>query len=170
MSAISRRRNVQVSTAPEVPTMPQSLAKLYVHLIFSTKQREPVLARELGPDLHAYVGGILKEHDSIPIEINSQPDHAHVLFLLGRTAALSNTVGQLKQGSTLWLRQQHPALRDFHWQNGYGAFSVSQSNVDEVRRYIQDQQEHHRQRTFQDEFRAFLTRHGVAYDERYVWD
>jgi REP element-mobilizing transposase RayT len=150
--------------------MPQSLARLYVHLIFSTKHRERVLSREISSNLHAYLGGILRDLECLPVEINTEPDHAHLLFQLARTVTVANVVGQVKQGSTLWLQEQHASLRQFHWQNGYGAFSVSQSNVDEVRQYIRSQEEHHRVRTFQEEFRLFLERHGVDYDERYVWD
>lgn len=150
--------------------MPQSLSKIYVHLIFSTKNRERMIPRHLHPELHAYMGGILRDLRCTPVEINTEPDHAHLLFLLSRTEPLSVIVGQVKTGSTGWLQQQLPALQNFHWQNGYGAFSVSQSNVDEVREYIRTQQDHHRVVTFQEEFRRFLKRYEVEYDERYVWD
>jgi putative transposase len=150
--------------------MPQSLAKIYVHLIFSTKHREPVIPRHLHPELHAYMGGILRDLGCTPVEINTEPDHAHLMFLLSRTEGLSDIVRQVKTGSTGWLKEKLPILKNFHWQNGYGAFSVSQSNVSEVRAYIRDQQEHHRVLGFQDEFRRFLARHEVAYDEKYVWD
>lgn len=150
--------------------MPQSLAKVYVHLIFSTRQRERVIPRHLQPGLHAYMGGILKDLGCTPVEINTEPDHAHVLFLLSRTEPLSVIAGQVKTGSTAWLQEQLPELRGFHWQNGYGAFSVSQSNVEEVRDYVRDQQERHRVPTFQEEFRKFLVKYQVEFDERYVWD
>ena len=109
--------------------MPQSLAKLYIHLIFSTKNREPLLRDEVRGELHAYMGGILRDLDSVPVEINTEPDHGHVLFLLSRTHALSDVVGQLKRGSSAWLKTQGAAYAAFHWQTGYGAFSVSQSGV-----------------------------------------
>ena len=150
--------------------MAQSLAKLYVHLIFSTKGRVAILADPVRPDLHAYMGGILRDLDSPSIEINCEPDHAHVLFLLARTHSLSDVVGQVKRGSSEWLKTQGPRYANFHWQNGFGAFCVSPSSVDAVRRYIVDQRDHHAKTTFQDEFRAFLRRHGVEFDERYVWD
>ena len=150
--------------------MPQSLAKIYIHLIFSTKNREPMVPRHLHPDLHAYMGGILRDLGCTPVEINTEPDHAHVLFLLSRTVGLSDIVRQIKTGSTNWVQEQLPILRNFHWQNGYGAFSVSQSGVEEVRAYIREQQEHHRVMTFQDEFRRFLQRYEVVFDELYVWD
>jgi REP element-mobilizing transposase RayT len=150
--------------------MAQSLAKLYVHLIFSTKNRERVLPDDIRPALHSYMGGILRDLGCTAVEINTEPDHAHALFILARTAAPSDVIGQLKKGSTNWLQEQSPVLRNFHWQNGYGAFSVSQSSVEAVREYIRTQREHHRGQTYQDEFRGFLTKHEVEFDERYVWD
>jgi REP element-mobilizing transposase RayT len=99
--------------------MPQSLSKIYVHLIFSTKNREPVIPRLLYPELHAYMGGILRDLGCTPVEINTEPDHAHLMFVLSRTEPLSVIVGQLKAGSTGWLQKQLPDLQNFHWQNGY---------------------------------------------------
>jgi REP element-mobilizing transposase RayT len=150
--------------------MPQSLARIYIHLIFSTKNRERCIPDDLRPDLHAYMGGILRDLESPAIEINTEPDHAHGLLLLARTVTVSDLVGQLKKASCLWLQSKRPALTNFHWQSGYGAFSVSQSNVEQVRDYIRKQREHHRVKSFQEEFRAFLTKYGIEYDERYVWD
>lgn len=150
--------------------MAQSLAAVYVHLIFSTRHREPLLRDAIRVDLHAYLGGILRDLDSPLIEANSMPDHVHLLFALARTEMLSNVVGQVKRGSSAWIKTRGAQYRAFAWQNGYGAFSVSQSALDQVRAYIRDQQEHHRVRTFQDEFRAFLERHGIAYEERFLWD
>lgn len=150
--------------------MPQSLAKIYVHLIFATKNREPVLNDAIRGDLHAYLGGILRDLDSPVVELESVPDHAHVLFVLSRTHALSEVVGQLKRGSSAWLKTKGAAFAGFHWQNGYGAFSVSRSGVDEVRAYIRHQREHHHRVSFQDEFRAFLRRYEIEFDERYVCD
>jgi len=150
--------------------MSQSLAKIYVHLVFSTQHREPMIPRHLQSELHAYLGGILRDLGCLPVEINTEPDHVHLLFLLSRTESLSTIVGQVKTGSTKWLQEQLPILRNFHWQNGYGAFSVSQSAVEEVRQYVRDQQQRHQVMTFQDEFRRFLEKYQVEYDERYVWD
>lgn len=150
--------------------MPQSLAKVYVHLVFSTKRREPIVPSDIRPELHACMGGILREMNCVPIEINTEPDHAHVLFSLARTNSLCDVVGHLKKGSTNWLHQQRPNLAGFYWQNGYGAFSVSQSQLEGVIAYIRNQREHHRAVTFQDEFRRFLNRHGIEWDEKFVWD
>ncbi len=150
--------------------MPQSLAKIYVHLIFSTKGRERVIADDVRSDLHAYFGGILNHLGCVPVEINTEPDHAHLLFVLSRTETISNVVGQLKKSSNDWLRGKHQQFAQFFWQGGYGAFSVSESLVEEVRQYIRNQRQHHQRLTFQDEFRAFLRRYGIEFDERYVWD
>jgi len=150
--------------------MPQSLAKIYVHLVFSTKNRERVLPDDIRPDLHAYMGGILNGLGCSPIEINSEPDHAHLLFVLSRTESLSTVIGQLKKSANDWLRARGSAFSNFHWQGGYGAFSVSQSAVEEVREYIRKQRDHHQRLSFQEEFRAFLKRYEIEYDERYVWD
>jgi REP element-mobilizing transposase RayT len=150
--------------------MPQSLANINIHLVYSTKRRERLIEDAIRARLHAYIGGILLKFDCLPLEINTEPDHAHLLFVLGRNVAVSKLVGNLKTGATDWLRQQDSTLARFHWQSGYGAFSVSASNVAAVRTYIRNQREHHRHSTFQDEFRALLRKHGIEWDERYVWD
>lgn len=150
--------------------MPQSLAKVYLHLIFSMKNRERVLADEIRSDLHAYMGGILNQLGCAPIEINSEPDHVHLLFLQSRTETISNVVAQVKKSSNDWLRTRGAEYAQFFWQGGYGVFSVSQSAVEEVREYIRDQREHHKKLSFQDEYRAFLRRYQVECDERYVWE
>jgi len=152
------------------PAMAQSLSKLYVYLILSTKSRECTIPDHLRPTLHSYMGGILRDNQCVPLEINTEPEHAHVLFILARTEALSEVVGHLKKGATNWLHEQSAELSGFYWQSGYGAFSVSQSGVDEVRRYIQEQHEHHRKLSFQDEFRTFLNRYQIEFDERHIWD
>jgi putative transposase len=150
--------------------MPQSLSKLYVHLVFSTKNRERVITDAIRSDLHAYMGGTLNGMKCTPVEINTEPDHAHLLFLLARTTTMSDVVGNVKKSATDWLRTKGPEFSVFHWQAGYGAFSVSQSAVEDVRQYIRNQREHHRNRSFQDEFRTFLVKYEIEFDERYVWD
>ena len=150
--------------------MAQSLSKIYVHLIFSTKDRERSLPDEVRLDLHAYMGGTLKGLGCAPIEINSEPDHLHALFLLARTAALSDVVGHFKKSSNDWLRGRGPQFEKFFWQAGFGAFSVSQSQVEDVRAYIRNQRDHHRVKSFQEELRAFFKAYEVEFDERYVWD
>jgi REP element-mobilizing transposase RayT len=150
--------------------MAQSLSRVLVHLIFSTKDREAVLAPDLRPDLRAYLVGILANLESPCLEVNCVADHVHALFALHRTCAMADIVEEVKKGSSKWLKTRAAALRNFHWQNGYGVFSVSPSNDPEVIEYIRGQEEHHRRVPFQEEYRAFLRRHGVAFDERYVWD
>ena len=120
--------------------------------------------------LHAYIAGIFKEQDSPCLAINSVADHVHVLFCLNKNAPLAQVIMQAKKGASRWMKTQGPNNADFGWQNGYGAFSVSQSSVADVRRYIANQAEHHRTVTFQDELRAFLKRHEIEYDEKYVWE
>lgn len=150
--------------------VPQSLSKVYIHLVFSTKYRVRSLSDEIRPQLHTYLAGILKGFGCTPVEINTEPDHAHVLFLLSRMAVLSEIVGHLKKSSNDWLRKQSPQFAEFLWQGGYGAFSVSRSQLEHVQAYIRNQREHHRVRSFQDEFRTLLKAYDIEYDERYVWD
>jgi len=150
--------------------VPQSLAQVLVHLIFSTKNREPVLADDIRPELHPYMATVLKGVNSPAILINSVEDHAHVLFHLSKNHALCDVIESVKKDSSKWIKTKGRTYRNFHWQSGYGAFSISQSNVAQVVKYIEGQKEHHRRRTFQEEFRAFLKRYRVPYDERYVWD
>lgn len=150
--------------------MPQSLAKNLIHLVFSTKNREQFITDSVRSDLHAYMATVLKNMDCTALIINSVEDHVHILFLLYRTVALSTAVGDLKASSSKWIKTQSPEFGNFSWQVGFGAFSVSESNVEAVRQYIGNQKEHHRKVTFQDELRSFLEKHGVEYDERYLWD
>jgi REP element-mobilizing transposase RayT len=150
--------------------MPQSLARLHVHLVFSTKNREPVLHDAVRASLHAYMATVLQNIECPTVLINSVADHVHLLFELGRTVSVSEAVEEVKKSSSKWIKTQGPEFAGFSWQAGYGAFAVSESNVASVRAYIARQQEHHRKKSFQDEYRAFLERHRVAFDERYVWD
>ena len=150
--------------------MPQSLARLHVHLVFSTKHREPLITDAVRPSLHAYMATVLRNSGCPAVLINSMPDHVHILFELGRTVTVSSSVEEVKTNSSKWLKTQGPEFSRFAWQTGYGAFSVSESNVAAVRDYIANQAEHHQVKSFQEEYLAFLTKHGVAFDERYVWD
>ena len=150
--------------------MPQSLANLYVHLIFSTKERAPLLTPAVRPDLHAYMATVLANLNSPAVLINSVADHVHLLFNMGRTVTLAQVVEDVKKSSSKWIKTQGSALATFAWQAGYGAFSVSESNVTKVANYIRNQEEHHRVKTFQEEYREFLKKHQVPFDERYVWD
>ena len=150
--------------------MAQSLARLHVHLVFSTKNRERIITDSVRPMLHAYMATVLQNLDSPADLINSVDDHVHILFDLARTVAISTVVEDVKKSSSKWIKTQGSEFATFAWQAGYGAFSVSKSNAQTVRDYIAKQQEHHRRTTFQDEYRLFLERHRVAFDERYVWE
>lgn len=129
-----------------------------------------MLADEDRTELHAYMGGILKGMDCMPIEINTEPDHVHVLFMLGRSVAVSEVVAGLKKSATDWLRARSPKYAGFHWQSGYGVFSVGRSAVETVRKYIRNQREHHQGKPFMNEYRTMLEKHEIEYDERYVWE
>jgi REP element-mobilizing transposase RayT len=148
--------------------VPQSLAQVLVHLIFSTKNREPFLSDDVRPELHPYMATILNGKESPAILINSVEDHAHVLFRLSKNHALCDVIESLKKDSSKWIKTKGRNYRNFHWQSGYGAFSVA--NPTWPRWSASKQKEHHRRSTFQEEFRAFLKRYQVPYDERYVWD
>jgi REP element-mobilizing transposase RayT len=150
--------------------MSQSLVKNLIHLIFSTKNRAPLLAPEIRPEMNSYLAGILRQWHSPAVLVGSVADHVHILFSLSKNQALCKIIEEVKRGSSKWIKTKGEAFADFFWQGGYGAFSVSPSNAPAVRRYIENQDQHHRKVTFQDEFRAFLKRHDVEYDERYVWD
>ena len=150
--------------------MAQSLARVLVHLIFSTKNREPLLGAEIHPELHKYMAAILKDLGSPAILVQSVSDHVHILFSLSKNQALMTIVEQVKKSSSKWIKTKGSRYRRFCWQNGYGAFSVSQSRVERVQRYFAQQDEHHRIKTFQEEFREFVKKYKVPYDERYVWD
>ena len=150
--------------------MPQSLAALHIHLVFSPRDREPFLRDSIRPPLHAYMATVLHDLDCHTHLINSMPDHVHLLFNLSRTLPLSKSVEKLKTSSSKWLKTQPPNFYKFAWQSGYGAFAVSASNLQKVRDYIANQQTHHQKKSFQDELRLLLGHHQIAFDERHLWD
>ena len=148
--------------------MPKSLSRVLIHLVFSTKNRQPFIGSESQPETFAYLAGTLNAIDCPAILVGGMPDHVHLLFVLGRVVALSQAVEEVKKESSKWAKTHvHP---DFYWQSGYGAFSVSPSNVPKVTQYIANQETHHQKMSFQDEMRAFLRRHELECDERYMWD
>ena len=149
--------------------MSQSLSKNLIHLTFSTKNRVPLLVPEVRPGLHRYQAGILADLGSPALCINSVADHVHLLFNLSKSYALAQVVMEVKRGSSKWFKTQGRGLDRFRWQGGYGAFSIGQSGVRGVTSYIEDQEEHHRVRTFQEELRSLLRRYDIAFDERYLW-
>ena len=150
--------------------MPQSFACLHHHLIFSTRHRAPTLDHELLPQLFQYIGGTLRGEGCALIAAGGVPDHVHLLASLSREISVSELLRRIKSHSSKWIHETSPQRRDFAWQAGYGAFAVSYSHLDQVKAYLAGQAEHHRTVTFQEEFRAFLKRHDIAYDERYLWD
>ena len=149
--------------------MPQSLARLLVHLIFSTKNRAPFLqSPELRSEVHAYLTSTLRGLDCEPVQVGGVADHVHLLFGLSRTITLAELVKDLKTSSTKMMREK--GNHGFSWQTGYGAFSVSESNKSAVIAYIVNQEMHHRKMTFQEEIRVLLKKHSMRFDERYIWD
>jgi REP-associated tyrosine transposase len=137
---------------------------------FQPKTDTRFMKAEIREQTHAYLAGILRTHDCTTLLVDGVADHVHSLFVLSKNVSIAEIVYQTKRGSSRWIKTQGSEFRQFHWQNGYGAFSVSQSHVEQVRRYIASQEEHHRKVTFQDELREFLKRYEVEYDERYLWD
>lgn len=147
--------------------MPQSLSKIYVHLIFCTKNREPALPREILPKVHAYIAGTLNAMDCPAISVGGTPDHVHALFALGKNSAPAKVVEEPKRSATVWIKSNFPNIGYFAWQPGYGAFSVRQSNVDTVRRYICEQETHHHAMSFNEELQKFCEKYGLDYDPRF---
>jgi len=151
--------------------MAQSLARLWTHFIFSTKDRFPFLTdKVLRREMHAYLAEMLRKHDCETLIVGGVEDHTHSLFALSRTHAIASVIKEVKRTSSGWIKGASRKLSKFHWQGGYAAFSVSQSNLVDVIRYIENQEEHHKRVTFQDEYRAFLNAHRIEFDERYIWD
>ena len=151
--------------------MSESLSKIWTHLIFSTKDRYPLLSDQgTREQTHKYIAGILRKHDCPTLLVGGAIDHVHSLFVLSKNHSIAEIVYEVKRSSSKWIKTQGNEYKKFYWQSGYGAFSVSQSHVDQVRQYIAGQEQHHRKVTFQDELREFLRRYEVDYDERYVWD
>jgi REP-associated tyrosine transposase len=150
--------------------MPQSLASLHVHVVFSTKNRAPLITADLAPRLYEYIAGIAHNISCRLVQAGGMPDHVHLLVSLGRETSVAELVRVVKANSSRWIHETIPGQTGFGWQNGYGAFAVSFSLLGPVRQYIIDQEEHHRKQSFQDEFRALLRKHRIMFDERYVWD
>lgn len=150
--------------------MPQSLSLFIVHVVFSTKDRAPVLDPTVRPALHAYLATVVRNVDCECYRVGGVEDHVHLAIRLSRTLTIAKLIEQLKTASSKWLKTQSPSLTNFAWQRGYGAFSVGPSELEALLHYIENQEEHHRTRTFQEEYRNFLTQHGIEFDERYVWD
>jgi REP element-mobilizing transposase RayT len=168
-------RDSQTTMRSEEPrhphtTMPQSLSRILVHLVFSTKKREGFLCPAIQSELHPYIVGILDNIDCPSLQVGGTENHIHSFFGMARTRTISDVVEKVKTGSSKWIKTKGSMYADFHWQSGYGAFSVSQSDADKVVAYIRNQPQHHQKMTFQEEYKRFLERYKVAFDERYMWD
>jgi len=154
-------------------TIPFLMANTYtsinIHCVFSTKNREPLIVGELKERLWAFMGGIARENGMTARAIGGVADHVHLLISMPTTLPIAKAVQLIKGGSSTWVHQNFPQARNFAWQEGYGAFSVSISHLPETIAYIANQKEHHRTKSFQEEYLAFLTKHGIEYDERYLW-
>lgn len=150
--------------------MPQSLSKVYTHIIFSTKHSKNLIDKEVEPDLFNYLGGICKNLESNPVQIGGHKNHVHILCMLSRKISQMKLIQELKQSSSKWIKSKGEKYKNFYWQEGYGVFSVSPKNVEKVNEYIKNQESHHEHLTFKDEFIMFLDKFGMDYDERYVWD
>ena len=150
--------------------MPQSLANVLVHLVFSTKNRARLIRPEIVDELSAYLASVCHACGCPAHEIGGTEDHVHLACSLSRTITLSSLLEEVKKRSSKWIKTKGPFYTGFSWQNGYGAFSIGQSQLPSLKRYITEQREHHRQKTFQEEFREFLQKYRIEYDERYVWD
>ena len=148
--------------------MPQSLSRILIHLVFSTKNRARSIPPSTRSDLHAYLAGILSKLGCPPIRVGGPDDHVHLLFLLGRQQTVSQIVENVKTSSSKWMKTR--GIPGFSWQAGYGALSIAECQVAIVDRYVQNQLEHHRKIPFQEEYRKLLTEGHVPFDERYVWD
>jgi len=149
--------------------MAQTLTSLLVHIIFSTKDRVKLIHNEDEEELYKYMCGILRNHDSPCLAINGTEDHVHLLISQSKNIALADLLEDLKKDSSKWIKTMGRDYRDFYWQGGYAAFSIGESGVEPLKRYIANQKEHHKKRTFQDELRALLKKYKVEYDERYIW-
>ena len=150
--------------------MPQSLSNVIIHIIFGTKDREPWLSRDVRPRMHAYVATICRGLNAEAFRVGGVVDHLHIVTTLPRTLSQAAMVETVKKTSSKWIKGLDSKYRRFYWQRGYGVFSVSPSQLDVVLKYVESQEEHHRTRSFQEEYRDFLGKHGVEFDERYVWD
>jgi REP element-mobilizing transposase RayT len=150
--------------------MSQSLSKTYLHITFSTKNRYPFIDSEIEHELWTYLGGICKSSGCNPVRVGGYRDHIHICCLMSKTMTQAQLVKSLKTESSKWIKSKGRMYGKFHWQDGYSIFSVNPTEVERVVEYIENQCEHHRHRTFQEELLAFLKKYGVEYDERYLWD
>ena len=150
--------------------MPSSYTCLRYHLIWSTKHRQPLISEDIRDRLFQYIGGIIRDDGGKLLAAGGMPDHVHLLADIGKQQSVVDAVRDIKANSSGWIHKTFPQYQSFAWQTGYGAFTVSYSSVEAVKNYIANQAEHHRKRTFQEEFVEFLQRHSIEYDDRYLWE
>ena len=150
--------------------MAQSLSQMYTHIVFSTKRHYPFIKPDIEAELFAYIGDTIKRLGGIPFLINGTEDHIHVFSTLPKTISLAKFIEEIKRNSSRWVKPKAPGYKNFAWQNGYGAFSVSSSKKRIVIKYIANQKEHHKKQTFKEELRTFLDEYEIDYDEKYLWD
>jgi len=149
--------------------MAGSYTALYYHIVFSVKDRRPVLSPDIAPRIYEYIAGVIRVIGGVPIIVGGAVDHMHVLARLDKAYTVSNAVRRMKAGSSKWIHETFPDMKDFAWQEGYGAFSISVTGIDRTKRYIENQVVHHQTVTFQEELLEFLKRHNIPYDEAYIW-
>lgn len=150
--------------------MAGTYTQLFYHLVFSTKNRQPFINEPIERDLHKYIAGVFRNLDATCIEIDGMPDHVHILALLPPKISVSDALRDVKANSSRWIHDNHRQLADFAWEDGFAAFTVSKSQVESVRQYIREQKSHHSASDFKSELIALLDKHGVEYDERYLWE
>ncbi|MBS1703887.1 MAG: IS200/IS605 family transposase [Armatimonadetes bacterium] len=148
--------------------MPQSIAQVYLHAVFSTKNRNPIITKEMQPELYAYIGSVCKSNGIIPVKFGGVEDHVHLLFGMPRTITIAKTIETIKTSSSKWAKEKFD--KNFAWQTGYGVFGVSYHEVATVVNYISNQESHHQKFSFKDEFRALLKEYGIDVEETYLWD
>lgn len=150
--------------------MPQSLSHVILHIVFSTKNREPSLDAGIRPRMHAYLATVCRDCDCEAYRVGGVADHVHIATGLARTITPADLLEKIKKTSSAWIKQQGDQYRSFFWQSGYGAFSIGRSQLDSLIRYVDNQERYHRNKTFQEEYRELLRKYEVDFDERYVWD
>ena len=150
--------------------MAQTLVKIYVHIVFSTKSRGELIFSEIERELFAYIGGVVRKHQSVQLAANGTSNHIHLLISLSKNIALSDLLRELKKASSYWIKTKDAKFKSFQWQAGFGAFSIGQSQVETVKQYIAKQKEHHKTELFEDEYRKFVQRYEIDFDEKYFLD
>ena len=150
--------------------MPQSLANIYIHLVFSTKNREPLILPPYEKELHKYITHVCNEIGCSALAVSGYTDHIHVLCRLSRQMTIANLVSKIKAHSSRWMKTKSEELAHFYWQNGYGAFSISHGHVEAVKKYVLNQQKHHKEQSFKEEYIHLLEKHKLSYDEKYLWE